>query len=188
MYQCDNLGRLNWSTKIDCKNRRGKFSLGRKVSGINFVNQTDVIITTNDSRLRLFNLDECLQKVKFKGFKGENLQFKASLNKNGTRIAMGSEDGNIFLWDIEKTGSNHYKDPKQKAYEVFNPFLVSKLDQEQHLKSSNAKQLEPTVIVENADDSEIESEPKQYLQNRQNICNIAMFVRKTVVTMLQNQQ
>ena len=67
------MGRLNWSTKIDCKNRRGKFSLGRKVSGITFLNDKDVIITTNDSRLRLFNLDECLQKVKFKGFKGENL-------------------------------------------------------------------------------------------------------------------
>ena len=41
---------------------------------------------------------------------------------------MGSEDGNIFIWDIEKTGSNHYKDAKQKAYEFFNPFLISKLD------------------------------------------------------------
>jgi len=37
---------------------------------------------------------------------------KSSLNKNGSRIAMGSEDGNIFLWDIEKTGSNHYKEAK----------------------------------------------------------------------------
>ena len=34
IFHCDELGRLNWSTKIDCKNRKGKFSLGRKVSGI----------------------------------------------------------------------------------------------------------------------------------------------------------
>ena len=88
----------------------------------------EVIITTNDSRLRLFNLDECLQKVKFKGFKGENLQNKSSINRNGSKILMGSEDGNIFIWDIEKTGSNHYKEAKQKAYEFFNPFLISKLD------------------------------------------------------------
>jgi WD40 repeat protein len=134
VYQCDNLGRLNWSTKIDCKNRSGKFSLGRKVSGITFVSQTEVIITTNDSRLRLFNLEECLQKVKFKGFKGESLQISPSLNKAGNRITMGSEDGNIFLWDIEKSGTLHYKDAKQKAYELFNPFLVSKQDQEHHLK------------------------------------------------------
>ena len=59
--------------KIDCKNRSGKFALGRKVSGIQFINLKEVIITTNDSRLRIVNIDECLQKVKFKGFKGENL-------------------------------------------------------------------------------------------------------------------
>jgi len=80
VYQSDDIGRLNWSTKLDCKNQRGKFALGRKVSGICFLNQKEVIITTNDSRLRLFNLDETIQKVKFKGFKGENLQLKSSIN------------------------------------------------------------------------------------------------------------
>ena len=135
MYQCDDLGRLNWSTKIDCKNRRGKFALGRKVSGIVFLSQNEVIITTNDSRLRLVNLDECLHKVKYKGFKGENLQLKSSLNKNETRIAMGSEDGNIFIWDIQKTKTNYYLNAKQKSYEFFNPFLISKLDHEIYIKN-----------------------------------------------------
>ena len=51
---------------------------------------------------------------------------------------MGSEDGNIFIWDIEKTGTNHYKDPKQKAYEFFNPFLVSKLDKEHKSKHTGS--------------------------------------------------
>jgi len=83
VYLSDSLGRLNWITKIDCKNRRGKFALGRKVSGIVFLSQKEVIISTNDSRLRLFNLDECLQKVKFKGFKSENLQKKPCINRNG---------------------------------------------------------------------------------------------------------
>jgi hypothetical protein len=73
VYQCDDLGRLNWSTKFDCKNRSGKFSLGRKISGILFLNMQEVIIATNDSGLRLYDLDGCLRKVKFKGFKGENL-------------------------------------------------------------------------------------------------------------------
>ena len=35
---------------------------------------------------------------------------------------MGSEDGKVLLWDIEKTESHHFREPKQKAYEFFNPF------------------------------------------------------------------
>ena len=71
-----------------------------------------MVISTNDSRLRLYNVDECLRKVKFRGFKGENLQLNPTFNYNGTRIASGSEDGNVFLWDIGKSGSNHFKNPK----------------------------------------------------------------------------
>jgi ribosomal protein S11 len=117
------------------------------------LNQQEVIITTNDSRLRLVNLDECLRKVKFKGFKGENLQLRCSLNKNDTRISMGSEDGNIFIWDIEKTGSNHYKDAKQKAYEFFNPFLISKLDQEEKINQAKVIE-EPIIEVESHSDDD----------------------------------
>jgi len=34
IYSCDLLGKINYITRIDCKNRRGKFSAGRKVSGV----------------------------------------------------------------------------------------------------------------------------------------------------------
>ena len=74
VYTCDTIGKLKYQTKLDCKNRQGKFSLGCKVSGINFINNKEVLISTNDSRLRLFNLEECLLKVKFKGHLSENLQ------------------------------------------------------------------------------------------------------------------
>lgn len=56
-YSCDSLGRLNYITRIDCKNRRGKFSSGRKISGINFINNLEILISTNDSRLRIINLE-----------------------------------------------------------------------------------------------------------------------------------
>ena len=48
---------------------------------------------------------------------------------------MGSEDGNIFIWDIQKTQTNYYLNAKQKSYEFFNPFLISKLDQELYIKN-----------------------------------------------------
>lgn len=90
---------------------------------------------------------------------------------------IGSEDGNIFLWDIEKTGSNHYKEAKQKAYEFFNPFLVSKLDQEQHLKSlTNQTLKEPEIAENNESDDEIDM--KDQTTNRHSVCNIALFAPK----------
>ena len=82
MYASDSMGRLNYVTRIDCKNRRGKFSSGRKVSGVRFLNSNEVLISTNDSRLRLFNLEDYIQKYKYKGHKNENLQIEPFLNED----------------------------------------------------------------------------------------------------------
>jgi hypothetical protein len=37
---------------VTCKNRRGKFSNGRKVTGIDFLSANIAMISTNDSRIR----------------------------------------------------------------------------------------------------------------------------------------
>lgn len=59
VYSCDEVGRLNFSARIDCKNRRGKYSSGRRVSGVRFIGKSnEILISTNDSRLRLYNLDD----------------------------------------------------------------------------------------------------------------------------------
>ena len=64
---------LNFHSRIDCKNRRGKYSSGRKVAGITFVNNDQFLVATNDSSLRLFSIEDCCQLVKFKGHFSENL-------------------------------------------------------------------------------------------------------------------
>ena len=51
--------RMNYITTVDVKNKRGIHSGGRKVTGLAFVNNNQVVVTTNDSRLRLLNLDVC---------------------------------------------------------------------------------------------------------------------------------
>jgi len=42
---------------LECKNKYGKFSNGRKVTSIDFLNKNEVLIATNDSRLRIFNVN-----------------------------------------------------------------------------------------------------------------------------------
>lgn len=96
----------------------------------------EVLITTSDSRLRLYNLDECIQKVKFKGFVSENLQIQSSLNNSEQRVSLGSEDGNIFIFDIERSHTNPhvFKEAKSTSFEFFAPFNAAKADLEDSRK------------------------------------------------------
>ena len=100
LYTCDDLGRLNYSTRIDCKNRRGKFSSGRRVSGVHFIGKgNEILISTNDSRLRLFNLEDYTQKYKYKGHSSEQLPIEACVNEKLDYIMSGSEDGYVYIWN-----------------------------------------------------------------------------------------
>jgi len=40
---------------VNCKNRRGKFSNGRKVTGIEFLSVGIAMVTSNDSRIRFID-------------------------------------------------------------------------------------------------------------------------------------
>lgn len=129
------MGRLNYITRVDCKNRRGKFSSGRKITGIAFLNKSEVIISTNDSRLRHINLEDCIQKYKYKGHLNENLQIEGTLSYDQNYLISGSEDGQVYIWnrihDIPLVGSKYqhgsiYKN-KVKAYESFQPYTNEKI-------------------------------------------------------------
>ena len=48
--------KLKYDLTIYCKNRFGKHSNGRKVTGLEFINNNEMLISTNDSRIRLFNI------------------------------------------------------------------------------------------------------------------------------------
>ena len=48
---------------IACKNRRGKFSNGRKVTGIEFLTANIAMISTNDSRIRFINTKVRLSNI-----------------------------------------------------------------------------------------------------------------------------
>lgn len=56
IYLVDSL-KLTYVATVNCKNRHGAFSDGRKVTGISFINNIEALITTADSRLRIINLN-----------------------------------------------------------------------------------------------------------------------------------
>lgn len=59
-----------------------------------------ILVSTNDSRLRLFNLDDYCQEKKYKGMKNSSLQIKARISESGQYIISGSDSGGLMhIWD-----------------------------------------------------------------------------------------
>jgi hypothetical protein len=93
-------GKLTLVHIIHCRTSRGRFSTGRKVTGIEFLNVNIVMVTTNDSRIRFIDIRNPDNKVvyKIKGHKNEQFPIRASVSDDLAHVLCASEDGNVFLW------------------------------------------------------------------------------------------
>lgn len=54
-----------------------------------------LLVTTNDSRLRLYNTDDFGMNAKYKGFLNDTLQITATFSEDGKQIICGSENGKV---------------------------------------------------------------------------------------------
>lgn len=82
------------------KNSTGKFSDGRKVTGIEFIDDQVAMVTTNDSRVRFINILTGQIVYKIKGHKNESYHVRASITDCKDQVVCGSEDGSLYLWDL----------------------------------------------------------------------------------------
>jgi WD40 repeat protein len=119
---------LPYFTQIDCRNRHGKFSKGRKVTGLAFLPDSQhLLVTTCDSRLRLFDMDDKTVRLKFKGQENERLPIRASFSEDGKHVICGSENENVYIWHSSK-------DPEQPPQKT--NFLKSKMSDRSDKSSS----------------------------------------------------
>lgn len=98
MNPCMTTEKLKLERSIDVKNNNGKFSGGRKVTGIDFFNLNICMITTNDSRVRFVNILTGKIIMKIKGHKNNLYHLRASLSPDLNHVICGSEDGDVYLW------------------------------------------------------------------------------------------
>jgi len=121
--------------KIECRNRTGKYSAGKKVTSIEFVGGNAskvsdcVMVTTNDSRIRFMSLKNGKVLLKIKGHKNDTFMTRASLDHNFAHAICASEDGSVYMWDniletilkASKRGliDKIFKTNKMKEYEYF---------------------------------------------------------------------
>ncbi len=129
---------LKLSSQIHVRSSRGKNAKGSKITGIQTMafpppNPLDlagsaaasvasadissaevrVLITSNDSRIRIYSLRDKSLDVKLKGHENLCSQIAATFSDDGKHVICGSEDRKTFIWSL--TGSDALVQDKDKS-------------------------------------------------------------------------
>ncbi|XP_059611675.1 WD repeat-containing protein 44 isoform X2 [Phlebotomus argentipes] len=98
---------MKYHTQIHVRSTRGRNAIGRKISGIEPMPGEDkILVTSNDSRVRLYDLRDLNLSCKYKGYLNVSSQIKASFSHDGKYIVAGSENQCIYIW---KTNHDYSK-------------------------------------------------------------------------------
>lgn len=95
-YETD---QLKYYTQIYVRSTRGKNAKGQKITGIEPLPGEDkILITSNDSRIRLYDLRDLNLSCKYKGYSNASSQIRAGFSHDGKYIVAGSENQCIYIW------------------------------------------------------------------------------------------
>ncbi|XP_075619317.1 WD repeat-containing protein 44 isoform X3 [Balearica regulorum gibbericeps] len=90
---------LKYHTQIHVRSTRGRNRVGRKITGIEpLPGENKILVTSNDSRIRLYDLRDLSLSMKYKGYVNGSSQIKASFSHDFTYIVSGSEDKYVYIW------------------------------------------------------------------------------------------
>ncbi|PIO56268.1 hypothetical protein TELCIR_22333, partial [Teladorsagia circumcincta] len=82
---------LKYHTVVDVRSSRGKNARGHKVTGL-AVHGDKLLVTSNDSRIRMYDVRDKALTCKFRGAQNEHSQIRAAFSPDGRHIVCGSED------------------------------------------------------------------------------------------------
>jgi WD repeat-containing protein 44 len=103
---------LKAQSHLHVRSSRGKNAKGSKITGIQTMRVPDakdgdvkVLITSTDSRIRIYNLRDRSFEIKFKGHEHACSQLSASFSDDGQYVICGSEDRKAFIWSLSSAYS-----------------------------------------------------------------------------------
>jgi len=102
---------LKYHTQIHVRSSRGKNAKGSKITGIRTAmfppddpeGEMKVLITSNDSRVRMYNLRDKSLEMKFRGHENTCSQINASFSDDAQYVICGSEDRKAYIWSTAET-------------------------------------------------------------------------------------
>lgn len=97
LYQTEH---LKYYSLINVRSTRGRNSKGSKITGIENLNNDEnkILITSNDSRIRLYDLRDLSLVCKYKGFANSTVHIRASLSPDDKFILCGSKNKCLYIW------------------------------------------------------------------------------------------
>ncbi|KAK4051569.1 hypothetical protein OIV83_002709 [Microbotryomycetes sp. JL201] len=122
---------FRYHSQFAAKSTRGKNAKGRKVTSMTpFPIPSSagerLLVTSNDSRMRLYHLIDKVVEAKYSGHENTSSQIRASFSDDGRWVISGSEDGSVYIWDsgmaAKEDGKWSLSKPKNKdsvGYEYF---------------------------------------------------------------------
>ena len=114
---------LKYVTEMRVKSAHGKNAKGSKITGIQAINypvndpngEAKLLITSNDSRVRVYNLRDKGLELKLKGLENAYSQIHATFSDDAKYVICGSEDRKVYIWS---TGPPE-KDKDKRPLEMF---------------------------------------------------------------------
>ena len=106
---------FSYSYSFHVRNKNKKGSMKKKITDIKFIKKNEILVTTNDSRIRIININDGSVIQKFKGHKNMEGMLKCYFCENYEIIISPSEDKYVYLWNIEK----------KKKLDVMNDLVIN---------------------------------------------------------------
>ena len=93
---------FRYSYSFHVRNNKKKGSMKKKITDIKFITKNEILVTTNDNRIRLMNINDGSVLQKFKGHQNMEGMLKCDYCENYEIIISPSEDKYIYVWNLEK--------------------------------------------------------------------------------------
>ncbi|KAF2281093.1 WD40 repeat-like protein [Westerdykella ornata] len=122
---------LKYQTQMHVKSTRGQNAKGSKITGIQAFHwprgsgsepgDVKLLITSNDSRIRLYNLRDKNLEMKFRGHENNCSQIRASFAADTGHIICGSEDRRAYIWSPTTGMEGGAEKRHERPVEMFEP-------------------------------------------------------------------
>lgn len=115
---------LKWQAQLHVKSTRGQNAKGSKVTGIQATfwppgsesGEVKLLISSNDSRIRVYNMKDKSLEMKFRGHENNCSQIRATFADSSGHIICGSEDRKAYIWS---TATPEGEKRNQRPVEMF---------------------------------------------------------------------